>query len=167
MDEIAELERRITAALERISDGIEQRRSGSGGPSPVVVAELDRLREELDEERMASAQLSERLKVQRQRADRAVGEMKDEVIRLTAQVDEQALAMQRLVTSTVRMREEMRRLREAAEQGGSVDAGLIDKALAAELEAYRATSEAETAELADLVAALTPIVEAEEANADA
>ena len=162
MDEIAELERRINAALERISQGIEQR-PGTSGPSPVVVAELDRLREELDDERTANAQLNDRLKAQRARSERTLGEIKDEVTRLTAQVDEQALAMQRLVNSTVRMREELRQLREAAETGGKLDATLIDKALAAELEAYRATREAETAELADLVAALTPVVEAEEA----
>ena len=167
MDEIAELERRITAALERISKGMEERPSASGGPSPVVLAELDRLREELDDERTANYQLTERLKQQRARAERTLDEIREEAARLTAQVDEQALAMQRLVNSNVQMREELRRLREATERGGTVDAALIDKALAAELEAYRATAEAETAELADLIAALTPIVEAEEARADA
>ena len=130
---------------------------------PVIMAELDRLREELDEERMANAQLTERLKVQRERAERAAVDLRTEAVRLTVQVDEQALAMQRLVTATIRMREDLRRLR--SERGQSVDPALIDKAMAAELDAGEALRAAETVELADLVAALTPIVQAEEARA--
>lgn len=167
MDNIAELERRITAALERIGAGVERRLVAPAGPSAASVVELDRLREELDEERMANAQLNERLKVQRDRYDRAAGDLRAEVDRLTRQVDDQALAMQRLVTSTIQLREELRRLREATEAGGAVDSGLIDAAMAAELEALRATRAAETSELADIVAALTPIVETEEARAHA
>ena len=172
MDDIAEFERRITQALERISQGIERRPAASGAPAPSGVppealAELDRLREELDEERMANAQLNERLKVQREKAQAAATAMKAEVARLTEQVDEQALAMQRLVTSTIQMREDLRRMREAAAGGEGASAGLIDKALGAELEALHATSQAETAELADIVATLTRIVEAEEAPANA
>lgn len=162
MDTIAELERRITAALERISASVEHRLSAPPAGAPADQAELDRLRAALDEEKMSSAQLAERLKVQRVRAERAQAGLKAEVERLTAQVDAQALAMQKLVTATIQMREEMRRLREAAETG-QTDPGLIDKALAAELEAFRATRAAETAELDDLIATLTPLVQAEEA----
>jgi hypothetical protein len=164
MDEIAELERRITAALERIGDGMERRLRAPAGAAAVTLAEIDRLREELDEERMANAQLSERLRVQRERSERAAGVLRAEVDRLTRQVDEQALAMQRMVTSTIQMREEMRRLREDVQAGGAVNPALIDKALVTELEAYRATRGAESAELAGIIAALTPIVEAEEAK---
>lgn len=162
MDTIAELERRITAALERISATVEHRLSAPPAGAPADQAELERLRAALDEEKMSSAQLAERLKVQRARAERAQAGLKAEVERLTAQVDAQALAMQKLVTATIQMREELRRLREAAE-AGQTDPGLIDKALAAELEAFRATRAAETAELDDLIAALTPLVQAEEA----
>jgi uncharacterized membrane protein len=168
MDGIADFEQRIMAALARIDAGVERRMvagSAGTGPSPVVMAELDRLREDLDEERMANAQMAERLKVQRERADRAAADLKAEVERLTRQVDDQALAMQRLVTATIQMREDLRRLRgQAAER---VDSGLIDKAMASELEAGNALREAETAELADLVAALTPIVQAAEAQGEA
>ena len=165
MDSIADLEQRIMAALARIDAGVERRLAGAppSGPSPVIMAELDRLREELDEERMANAQLTERLKVQRERAERAAVDLRAEAVRLTVQVDEQALAMQRLVTATIRMREDLRRLR--SERGQSVDPALIDKAMAADLDAGEALRAAETAELADLVAALTPIVQAEEARA--
>jgi hypothetical protein len=172
MDGIAELEQRIMAALARLDAGLERRGAGlpstelaSTGPSPVIMAELDRLREELDEERMANAQLSERLKVQRERAERAAGDLRAEVQRLTRQVDDQALAMQRLVTSTIQMREDLRRLRQDRAQG--VDPGLIDKAMAAELEAGEALRAAETAELADLVAAVAEVVQIAEAQGEA
>ena len=126
------------------------------------MAELDRLREELDEERMANAQLSERLKVQRDRADRSASDLKAEVDRLTVQVDDSALAMQRLVTATIQMREDLRRLRE-----GAADPALIDKAMVAELGAMGALRAAEAADLAELVAALTPIVQAAETQGEA
>ena len=168
MDGIAELEQRIMAALERIGAGVERRMAlgpaSSSGPSPVIMAELDRLREELDEERMANAQLAERLKVQRDRADRTAGDMKAEVARLTGQVDDQALAMQRLVTATIQMREDLRRMRDRRMQESGGDPGLMDKSMAAELNAISALRSAEAAELADLVAALTPIMQAEEAR---
>ena len=48
------------------------------------------------------------------------------------------------------------------ESGG--DPGLMDKSMATELNAVSALRSAETAELADLVAALTHIVQAEEAR---
>lgn len=163
MDTIAELERRITAALERISATVEHRLSAAPAAPVTDQAELDRLRADLDEERQTSARLADTLKSQRDRSERAEAGLAEEVTRLTAQVDAQALAMQKLVTATVQMREELRRLRDAAE-AGPVDSALIDKAMAAELEAFRATRAAETAELDDLIAVLTPIVEAEEAR---
>jgi hypothetical protein len=167
MDDIAALEQRIMAALDRIGSGVDRQMdlasaAATPGPSPEVMAELDHLRGELDEERMANAQLAERLKVQRERAERVALDLKMEVDRLALQVDDQALAMQRLVGSTVRMREDLRRMREA---GPKVDAALIDKAMAAELEATEAVRAAEALDLADLVAALAPIVKAEEARA--
>jgi chromosome segregation ATPase len=160
MDGIAELEQRIMAALARLDAGLERRvsASSSAAPSPAVMAELDHLREELDEERSANAQMNERLRAQRERTERVVAEMRGEIDRLARQVDEQALAMQRLVASTTQMREDLRRLR-AAGPGGA-DAALLGKA--ADAEAGAALRAAEAADLANLVAALTPIVQAEE-----
>lgn len=165
MDAITELERRIMAALARLDAGMERRMASpaASGPSPALMAELDTLREELDEERMANAQMAERLKVQRERAERVAGELHAEVAHLTRQVDDQALAMQDLVASTIRMREDLRRLRASAAAG--VDPALVDRALAAELEAADALRAAEVTELNDLVAALSPIVHAEEVRA--
>lgn len=167
MDDIWEMERRIIAALERIGAGVERQVSAPVSAAPLSTIEIDRLREELDEERMANAQLNERLRLQRERSDHVTAELRAEAARLTAQVDHQALAMQRMATSTIQMREELRRLRAGLEAEGQVAPGQIDRAMAAELEALRASREAETAELANIVAALEPIVAAEEARTHA
>ena len=47
------------------------------------------------------------------------------------------------------------------------DPGLINRAMQAELEALRATRAAEASEMSDILAALGPIVEAEEMRAHA
>lgn len=168
MDEIAELERRITAALERITRGVEKLGQVPVAPvqvKPVDADELARLREELDEERMANAQLNERLKVLRTREAAAKAALQDEIERLTRQVDDQGSEMRRLNNSASQLREELRLLSDAARQG-MADPQMINKAMLAELEALRAARAAETGEMADILSALGPILDAEEARID-
>ena len=68
MQEIIDLERRITAALERIARSVAQ----SGTPhmvlsDPAEIVAPENLQEALEEERMANAQLHERLRILRDR----------------------------------------------------------------------------------------------------
>jgi hypothetical protein len=173
MHEIAELERRITAAMDRIGLGLgalaEAARTTA---APVVAAsgasdaELAQLREALDEERMANAQLNERLRVLRDRDARAQAEAAEEVDRLTRLLDEQGLETQRLHKLTVKLREDLRQLREAAEDGVA-DAAMINKAMLAELEALRADRSAEAAEMRDIIAAIHPLLREEEMRLNA
>ena len=112
MQDIVELERRITAAMERITYGLERRVAESQVTGAgVSTDEVAQLTEALDEERMANAQLTERQRVHRDR--------------------EVALANQ--VTD-----------------------------LTAQLAALQAARTEEAAELADILAALNPLIE--EAN---
>ena len=112
MQQISELERRITAALERIGRGVEGLTAANAAPSAMLPeSEFAKLNDVLDEERMANAQLNERLRVHRDR--------------------EVALANQ--VTD-----------------------------LTAQLAALQAARTEEAAELADILAALNPLIE--EAN---
>ena len=74
--------------------------------------------------------------------------------------------MQRLSGTVAQLREDLRRLREAAVQG-VVDPGLINKAMLAELEALRATRSAEATEMNDILTALGGVLETEEALAHA
>ena len=69
MQEIAELEKRITAALERIGRGLEGMAVAPAEPPSAMLPESDfaRLNDALEEERMANAQLAELLRVHRDR----------------------------------------------------------------------------------------------------
>ncbi|NEY89244.1 hypothetical protein [Tabrizicola oligotrophica] len=129
MQDIVELERRITAAMERIGSGLDRfagRASDSAGAD-----ELARLTEALDEERMANAQLNERVRVLREReiAGQGSAEAVEELqAQLAAQIDEIAT------------------LRRVLAEAGK------------EIAALRAARSAEAAELAEVVAALEPLV---------
>ena len=166
MDNIAELERRIAAALMRISDGVETlsaKAPEAEASAPVATladgvaeAEIARLNEALDEERMVSAQLNERLRAVRdQDAGKRLAQ-EAEVNRLTKLLDVQGLEMQRLKKTVVGLREQLRLMTEAQAEG-RIEPHLINKAMLTELEALRALRSAETAELDELIAALDPL----------
>lgn len=173
MGQIQELEQRITAAFLRISAGLEAL-SAQAAATPVVVKTVtgqtqrddDGLQEALDEERMANAQLNERLRVLRGQAAASEAALKTEVETLTRQLDAQGLDVQRLSGTVAQLREDLRRLREAAEQG-IVDPSLINKAMMAELEALRATRTAEANKMTEILSALVPILDAEEVRTHA
>lgn len=89
MQDIAELERRITAALERITKGVVglERPAVAEGAVAGLADEIARLTEALEEERMANAQLSERLRVVRDREAEARAGLEAKVAGLTAELD--------------------------------------------------------------------------------
>lgn len=127
MQDIVELERRITAAMERIGAGLDRRAGQVGGQGGAE--EIARLTEALDEERMANAQLNERVRVLHERATQGASEA-DEGLQgqLAAQADEIAT------------------LRRVLAEAGK------------EIASLRAARAAEAAELAEVVAALDPLV---------
>jgi predicted nucleic acid-binding Zn-ribbon protein len=168
MVEFAELEQRILAAFARIGAGVEvlgkTAKAAGSTPSAAQSEEIARLQAALDAEREA------RLAAEEARAATSAEDMGvdlgAEVERLTRQLDAQGLDSQRLRSSVAQLREELRRLREATETG-LADAPLINRALQAELEALRAVRASETTEMADILAALGPVIDAEEAQAHA
>lgn len=169
MAEHDELEQRITAAFMRISAGVATL-SAAGLPAvPAQSYDPDARNENqdaLDEERMANAQLNERLRaVADQRAATETG-LRSEIDSLTRALDTRGLDMQRLSSTVSQLREDLRRLREAAEQG-VVDPALINRAMLAELEALRTTRAAEMGEMNDILAALGGVLDAEEGRAHA
>ena len=165
MDNIAELERRITAALSRIGTGIEalSAQGGGGFDAPVATladgvaeAEIARLNEALDEERMLTAQLNERLRVVRGQDSARREALEAEVTRLTQMLDMQSHEAQRLKRTVGSLREQLRLMAEAQAEG-RIEPHLINKAMLTELEALRALRAAETSELSELIAALDPL----------
>ncbi len=147
MSQIDELERRIAAALDRIGQGLDGMSAGGGDDA----SELEATRRELEEEKLASAQLEERLKVlsqkQKERAeaeDAARAEQADTMRRLD-------MELQSLRKANQQLRENNQALREANE-AGVAEPHLINKAMMAELEGLRAARAADRAE-ADVVLA--------------
>jgi chromosome segregation ATPase len=129
MQDIAELERRITAAMERITKGLDRL---AGAEPAGDAAEIARLGEALDEERMTNAQLNERIRVLRDRlgggADATEAQMAELTSRLAAQD------------------EELSTLRRVLGEAGK------------EIAALRAARASDAAELADITAALDPLL---------
>lgn len=168
MQDIIELERRISAALERIGQGLDALSHApaaeeTAAPAPAEGGDLAALRAQIEEERAVAAQLKERLRVVREREAVGRSALEEKIEKLTRQLDVQGLELQRMRKTAVTLREELRRLREAA-AAGLADPAQINRAMLAELDALRATRLSELAELDELQAALDDhVTEAENA----
>lgn len=166
MQEITELERRITAALERIGRGVEA--LGNQPPATVPVLEgagdMAFLTEALDEERMANAQLSERLRVVHEKDEAEKMALVAERDTLMEQVAAQSDELTRLRHSLDQVNDELADLRDLAERS-VVEPEHINKAMLVELEALRSARASEAAEIAEIVAALNPLISEARANA--
>ncbi|MFZ5961570.1 hypothetical protein ACOXXX_01335 [Thalassococcus sp. BH17M4-6] len=166
MTQIDELERRITAALDRIAQGVEALETPPAAaveePAPVEVPQADpeelaRLREALEDERLANAQLEERVKAIRQKQE---GEVTD----LRAQVAGQGENIARLDTELQRLRRANdmlaatnQEMRSALEENVG-EPHLINKAMLAELEGLRAARAADAAENRVVLDTLEPLL---------
>lgn len=169
MQDIAELERRITAALARIAIGLDRAPVPAGPVEPLVIAdpeataEIALLSAALDEERMAAAQLAERLRVVRDKEAKLRSALEEQVAELMRQLDAQGLELSRAHRTMVQQGGQLRALREAAE-AQVADPALINRTMEVEMEALRATRGAEVAELEDILAALDPLLAAQTAE---
>ena len=146
MSQIEELQSRITAAMDRISQGLEMRASGGDGG---LAEELEALKAQLEDEKTVSAQLEERNKRMKDKLDAAEEYAKqaseDERARLKKLDDD----LQSLRRANSQLRDNNKALREA-NQAGVAEPHLINKAMLAELEGLRAARNADRAE-ADVV----------------
>jgi predicted nucleic acid-binding Zn-ribbon protein len=163
MQEIAELERRITAALERIGKGVDRLAQSPKGAQPAAGAGEAALRAQLEDEKALNSQLQEKLRAAKEREPK--GDLLEKIDRLTRQLDVQGLELQRMRRSSAALRDQLAALR-AAQAAGVTEPQLINKAMAAELESLRAERLAEAAELDEILAALDPHI-AEAAHAGA
>lgn len=163
MQEISELEKRITAALERIGKGVD--RLGRA-PKPAMTgagATEAALRAQLEDEKALTAQLQDRLRAAKEREPK--GDLQEKIDRLTQQLDVQGLELQRMRRTAAALRDQLAALRDAEAAGGA-EPQLINKAMATELDALRALRLSEVAEIDEILAALDPhITEAGHARA--
>ncbi len=167
MTQIEELERRITAALDRIAYGVETLDLASvpapvpepeeGPPPGADPEELVALREALAEERLANAQLEERVRAIRDKQDSSVRELRTQVAAQRESLSALDLDLQHLRRANDMLVDVNQELRSALEQNlGEPD--LINKAMLAELESLRAARATDAAESRAVLDALEPLL---------
>lgn len=147
----ADLDKAVEAALAEAAPDPEEE---PAEPAPEASeptadpAELTALREALEDEQMANAQLQERLRALKARP--AGGPSPEAVAKLDSEVQRLRRANEGLLDSSAALRE--------ANAQGLADAGLIDRAMAAELEALRAARASEVAEVEAVIGTLEPML---------
>jgi len=163
MNDIAELERRITLALERIGAGLDMLAT-TGGTMPDAEtggtesrARISELEEALEVERSTNAQLTERVRAIREKQETMVGALEKKVARLTQQADGAMLEMQRLIGHNEDLSDANRALRLAMAEGVA-EPELINHAMMTELDALRAARAADLAEMDDILSELKPLI---------
>ncbi len=145
MSEMSALEGRITAALDRIRQGLDAK----AGPDPEMAAALA-------QERAAKDALAAELQAhQGQGAE--LGRLTAALEAQQAQMQNLDAELQRLRASNAQMREMNTQLREAVTNGLAPE--LLDQAVAAEIAALQAQRSADAAELEAILATLKPVIE--------
>ena len=170
MTSIEELQTRITRALDRIAYRVEgfdplaqsapvEVPETAAAPEPQAAdpAELAQLRDALEDERLTNAQLTERVRVLREKVGNEQAELRE-------QIEAQREGMARLDADLQRLRQAndaLRRANDALREANARGVGephLINKAMLAELEALRAARAAEAAEVELIHNALIPLL---------
>lgn len=150
MSTLDDLHARITAALDRVTTGVEGLAAGQGET-------VETLQGQLDEERTVTAQLEERLRAIKQKHAEDLSAAQSQMHETRSKVDALDVELQRLRKANDGLREANAALR-AANAEGVGDAELINAGLQAEIEALRAARAADIAEASAILSALTPLL---------
>ncbi len=167
MTDISELERRILFALERIDRGVDALTIGGDiAPTGTKAAEVsgsrgidevEALRSELDAERSANAQLTERVRAIKDKQETIVSDLEKKVGRLTQQLDLAGAELQRQRRLNADLVSVNQSLSDAA-QDGVTEPALLNQSFLTEIEALRAARSAEMAEIEEILAELKPLI---------
>ncbi len=165
MKDIDELQRRITAAMDRVAQGLEKI-----GNAP---AEDPQTAQALEDERTANAQLTDRVRMLRNRLENEKAKSENEMAALRKQVEDNLaqvtqldIELQRVRRTNTQLSDNCEALRKANLEGVG-NAQLINTAMLTELESLRAARAADVAEASAIVAVLTPLIEDATAANDA
>lgn len=150
-DEIENLSGRIMAAMDKVAKGVE----AIGGADADDVASLKQV---LDEEKQANAQLTERVRVLGERQEQALETMQTKAAAAEDRVSALDVELQKLRQANQRLVKMCTALRDANAEGVA-EAHLINQSMIAELEAIRAMRSAEMAEADEIISALTPLLQ--------
>ena len=149
MSDISALESRITAALDRIRQGLESGATLQATDPALQVA--------LDEERAQNAELVERVRALKERQDTQVANLNARAESQSKQLMKLDEELQQLRASNVQLRDMNAKLRQAVTTGLAPE--LHDAAVAAEIEALNAQRSADAAEMDAILAELKPLIE--------
>lgn len=160
MSEIEELERRISAAMDRIARGIEAVDTTVPEAEPAAdPQELEDLRTALDEERLANAQLESRLNAIHGRHAQEKAALQLQATEARGALAALEVEMQRLRRINEQLTDNNAALRQANETGVG-EPHLINTGMRTELESLRAARSADRAEAQAILDVLTPMVDA-------
>ena len=148
MSDIAELEARVSRALDRISGAVA--RMPAGGREDLSAA--------LAAEREANAQLEARVAAIKERQETRVAGLEAEVRSLRAVLFDRDGQIQRMRTVNDSLRQSNAALREA-NAAGLADAALVNAGLEAEVAALREGDAARRAEIDEILSRLEPLIE--------
>jgi chromosome segregation ATPase len=161
MSDIADLERRISAALDRIGTGLGGLDAASGA---AAAQEAEALREALEAEKTANSQLEARVATLHEQVEQQTAELGAKLRELQSQLDaaktgafEARSQVQQLRKTNQHLQGSLAALRQAVEQG--VEPHLLNQAMMSELEGLRSVRDADRAELDELIGALGPLVQ--------
>jgi predicted nucleic acid-binding Zn-ribbon protein len=156
MSQIDELQGRITSAMARISQGLEALPQGEVADPE----DLARVKSELEEEKLANAQLEERLRAIKAKhaaelkaaSEGGGGGDPATLERLDSEIQRLRVANDQLAASNTALRE--------ANEAGVGEPHLINKAMLTQLESLRAERAADRAEAGAIMGQLGPLLEA-------
>ena len=159
MNDIAELERRISAALERIGQGIDDWPDASDAAPPAAAGDKAQaeLTEALEAERATNAQLTERVRAIKEKQENMVGALERKVASLTRSLDAATQELQRQRRLNGELTAANSALSDAA-RNGLAEPHLINKSMLTELESLRAARDADVAEMEEILAELKPLI---------
>lgn len=153
MSDYSDLGTRLSGALDRIS----------GAVASISVSEDASLRDALEAEREANAQLEARVEAIKERQEKRVAALEAQVASLKSELLDRDGDIGRLRGVNETLRGSNTALREA-NAAGLADASLVSDAMKAELDALRETVAAQRAEIDAVLARLAPMLE-EDADA--
>ena len=150
MSDISEFERRITAALDRAQQALEQLSAdaGDGGDTAGLTAELEA-------ERVANQQLEERVRAIKDKQETMVAQLEEDVSRLKDALKTRDEEVQAMRGVNENLRASNTALRDANAQG-LAEPGLVNASMVTELDSLRAARAADRAEMEENLATLTP-----------
>lgn len=162
MNELADLERRITEALERIDSGLDQL-----GPVAIEAPAPEpdpALQEALDAEKVVTAQLEERIKALRQNSEAKTRELEAQIETLRAEAEERVTEAQErsnvikeLRQVNQQMQDAIDKLRAANEEGVG-EPHLINQSMVSEIQGLKKARDADRNELNTILATLKPLL---------